>query len=155
MWHFLNLFFNWKIIALQCCVGFCHITTPISKKHICGSHSNPLSRDRGQAGALCYSSFPLTVCLTRGSVGMSVLLSQFIPLSPSAAVFTSPFSMSASPYLPCRFSRQEYWNGLPFAPLRDIPYPGFEPWSPALQVVSLLSEPPGNPPSCKGCINNI
>ena len=28
---FLNKFiFNWKIIALQCCVGFCHITTWIS-----------------------------------------------------------------------------------------------------------------------------
>ena len=25
----LNLFFSWRIIALQCCVGFCHVTTQI------------------------------------------------------------------------------------------------------------------------------
>jgi len=29
-----NCFLNWKIIALQCCVGFCHIATWISCKHI-------------------------------------------------------------------------------------------------------------------------
>ena len=30
------------------------------------------------------------------------------------------------------FSRQEYWNGLPFPSPRDIPNPGIEPGSPAL-----------------------
>ena len=41
------------------------------------------------------------------------------------------------------FSRQEDYNGLPFPPLGDLPDPGIEPWSPALQADSLLSEPPG------------
>ena len=39
------------------------------------------------------------------------------------------------------FSRQEFWNGLPFPPPGDLPYPGIEPispLSPALQVDSLL-----------------
>ena len=44
------------------------------------------------------------------------------------------------------FSRQEYWSGLPFPSPRDLPYPGIEPRSPALQTDSLLSEPPGKPP---------
>ena len=30
------------------------------------------------------------------------------------------------------FSRQEYWNGVPFPPPGDLPYPGIEPASPAL-----------------------
>ena len=30
------------------------------------------------------------------------------------------------------FSRQEYWNGLPFPSPGDLPNPGFEPGSPAL-----------------------
>ena len=28
------------------------------------------------------------------------------------------------------FSRQEYWNGLPFPPLGDLPDPEIEPWCP-------------------------
>ena len=35
------------------------------------------------------------------------------------------------------FSRQEYWNGLPFSSPRDLPNPGIEPRSPALQADSL------------------
>ena len=42
------------------------------------------------------------------------------------------------------FSRQEYWSGLPFPYPGDLPDPGIEPWSPALQVDTSLSEPPGN-----------
>ena len=44
------------------------------------------------------------------------------------------------------FSRQEYWSGLPFPAPGDLPDPGIEPRSPALQADSLLSEPLGKPP---------
>ena len=40
------------------------------------------------------------------------------------------------------FSRQEYWSGLPFPLAGDLPHPGIEPGSPALQADSLLSESP-------------
>ena len=43
------------------------------------------------------------------------------------------------------FSRQEYWRGLPFPPPGDLPYPGIEPGSPAMQADSLPSELPGKP----------
>ena len=46
---------------------------------------------------------------------------------------------------PWGFSRQEYWRGLP--PPGDLPNPGIEPRSPALQADSLPSEPPGKPKS--------
>ena len=39
------------------------------------------------------------------------------------------------------FSKQEYWSGLPFPSSGDLPDPGMEPRSPALQADSLLSEP--------------
>ena len=45
--------------------------------------------------------------------------------------------------LSMKFSRQEYWNGLPFLSPGDLLNPEVEPGSPALQVDSLLSEPPG------------
>ena len=41
------------------------------------------------------------------------------------------------------FSRQGFWSGLPFPSPGDLPNPGIEPESPALQEVSLLTELPG------------
>ena len=41
--------------------------------------------------------------------------------------------------------RQEYWSGLPFPSPRNLPDPGIEPGSPALQADSLPSEPSGKP----------
>ena len=43
------------------------------------------------------------------------------------------------------FSKQEYWSQLPLSPPGDLPDPGIEPKSPALQAGSLLSEPPRKP----------
>ena len=43
------------------------------------------------------------------------------------------------------FSRQEYWSGLSFPSPGDLPDPGIEPRSPALQADALTSEPPGKP----------
>ena len=43
------------------------------------------------------------------------------------------------------FSRQEYWRGLPFPSLGDLPDPGIEPRSPTLQADALTSAPPGKP----------
>ena len=40
------------------------------------------------------------------------------------------------------FSRQEYWGGLPFPSPGDLPNPGIEPGSPALQADALPAEPP-------------
>ena len=50
------------------------------------------------------------------------------------------------------FSRQECWSGLPFPSpdllliSGDLPDPGIEPRSPALQADAFPSEPPGKPP---------
>ena len=38
------------------------------------------------------------------------------------------------------FSRQEYWSGSPFPSPGDLPNPGIEPGSPALQADSLPTE---------------
>ena len=42
-------------------------------------------------------------------------------------------------------SRQEYWSGLPFPSPGDLPNPGMEPRSPALQGDSLPFDPQGKP----------
>ena len=47
--------------------------------------------------------------------------------------------------LSMEFSRPEYWSGLTFYYLEDLPNPGFKPRSSALQAGSSLSEPLGTP----------
>ena len=47
--------------------------------------------------------------------------------------------------VPPRKPKQEYWSGLPFPSARDLPEPDIETRFPALQVDSLLFEPPGKP----------
>ena len=47
---------------------------------------------------------------------------------------------SIFPPLSMGFSRQEYWNGLPFPSPGDLPKPGIELMSPALQANSLPTE---------------
>ena len=51
-------------------------------------------------------------------------------------------SLQASPSM--GFSRQEYWSGVPFPSLEDLPNPVIDPGFPALQADALPSEPPGN-----------
>ena len=41
------------------------------------------------------------------------------------------------------FSRPEYWSGLPFRSLGNLPNAGIEPGSPTLWADALISEPPG------------
>ena len=43
------------------------------------------------------------------------------------------------------FSRQQYWSVVPFPSPGDLPDPGIEPGSPALQTDTLVSEPPRKP----------
>ena len=50
--------------------------------------------------------------------------------------------------LPKGFSRQDYWSGLPFPPPGDLPNPGIEPISPALQVDSVPLSQQGSPQIC-------
>ena len=63
----------------------------------------------------------------------------------SCPTLVTPWTVAyqAPPFM--EFSRQEYWSGLPFPSLEDLPNPGIEPRSFALQADSLPSEPPGKP----------
>ena len=59
--------------------------------------------------------------------------------------FATLWTIACQAPLSMEFSRQECWSGLPFPSPGDLPDPGIEPGSPALQADSLPSEPPGNP----------
>ena len=60
-------------------------------------------------------------------------------------LFATPWTVAYQAPQSVEFSRQEYWSGLPFPSPGDLPNPGIESRSPALQPDALLSEPPGKP----------
>ena len=57
----------------------------------------------------------------------------------------TPGTVAHQAFLSMGFSRQEYWSGLPFPSPGDLPDPGIEPVSLALQANSLPLEPSGKP----------
>ena len=81
-------FFNWGIIALQSCVGFCHTTLWISHNIY-----------------IIYISY-IYIYVAYDGIYMSMLLSQFVLPSPSPTVSTNLFSSSASPFPLCKYILQ-------------------------------------------------
>ena len=84
---FFNLFFNWRIITLQCCASFCGTTTWISHIYI-------------------YLSIYMYIYVCMCIVKVKSLSRVRLLVIPWTAAYQAPPSMG--------FSRQEYWNGLPF-----------------------------------------
>ena len=62
-----------------------------------------------------------------------------------AQFFATPWTVAYQVPLSVGFCRQEYWSGLPFPFLGDLPDSGIEPRSPALEADTLTSKPPGKP----------
>ena len=60
-------------------------------------------------------------------------------------LFLIPWSIARQVPLSMRFPRQEYWSGLPFPSLGDLPNPGMEPKSPALAGRFFTKVSPGKP----------
>ena len=63
----------------------------------------------------------------------------------SVQLFVTSWAVALQAPLSMEFFRQEYWSGLPFPFLGDLPDPGIKPGSPALQADSLLTELRGKP----------
>ena len=97
--------------------------------------------------------FPLfSVCGKKTSISLMILaqvamllllllllFGRYVAFSSSAV----PKTVAHRPHLSIRFLRQEYWTGLLFPCLRNLPDPGMEPKSPALAGVFFTTEPPG------------
>ena len=63
----------------------------------------------------------------------------------SCPTLMTPWTIACQTPLSMGFSRQEYWNELPFPSPGDLPNPGIKPRSPALQADSLPTEIRGKP----------
>ena len=62
--------------------------------------------------------------------------------------FETPWTVACQSPLSMKFSRQEYWSGLPFPCPGDLPNPGIEPGSPASPALAggfFATVPPEEP----------
>ena len=83
------------------------------------------------------TSYGLNMSAAR--MNMCVVLSRFSHVW----LFATPWAVARQAPLSMGFSGQGFWSGLPCPPPGDLPNPGIEPRSPALQADSLLLMPFG------------
>ena len=117
---FIFIYFNWSIITLQYCEGFCHTSIWIAHGYTrvpfllkplpipsLPVPSPPLpsrlSQSTGFGCPVSYIRLTLVICFTYGNVHVSTLFSQIIPPSPSPTESKSLFSVF--PLLPLHHSR--------------------------------------------------
>ena len=83
-------------------------------------------------------------CLLQSEKGKVLLEAMVkVKLLSRVQLFATPWTVAHQAPQSMEFFRQEYWSGLPFPSPEDLPNPGIEPGSPALQADALPSEPPG------------
>ena len=68
-----------------------------------------------------------------------------VKVAQSCLTFCDPMDCRPSDFSVQKFSRQEYWSGLPFSSSGHLPDPGIKPRSPALQAELFMCEPLGKP----------
>ncbi|XDA79069.1 hypothetical protein R6Z07F_009127 [Ovis aries] len=102
----------------------------------------------------CATVTELHLCLVRithcfmgttGSFGWDLMASHGVELLCHVDSFVTSWTVAHQASLSMGFPRQEYLSGLPLPSPGDIPDSGIEPMSPALQVNSFNTEPPGKP----------
>ena len=76
-----------------------------------------------------FSLFPNPHCPLSTLTAFDNLTITFV-LMCSVWLFATPWTVARQALLPMRFSRQEYWSGLPFPPPGDLLDPGIETASP-------------------------
>ena len=98
--------FNWRIIALQYCIGFCHIPTRISHRHayvptLLILPPSPLGCHRAPDLSSCVIEQISTGCVIL-HMEMCMLQCYSLNLPHFPTISASLFSKSVSPLLPCK-----------------------------------------------------
>ena len=153
--------FNIRACVLSCfsCVWLFTILWTVALRLLC-----PWDSPGKTTGVGCHfilqGSFPtqgLNTCLLHWQAGslprsqqglhgtkIKRMISE-VKVTQSCQTLATPWTVAHKGPLSMGFSRQDYWSGLPFPSPGDLPDPGIEPMTPALQADSLPTELGGKP----------
>ena len=106
------------------------------------SFSRGSFQTRDQTHVSCIGRWILDPCATH--ISCRVVCCKVCLVTQSCPTLCDPMDCSP-PGSSMGFSRQEHWSGLLFPSPRDLPDPGMEPGSPALQADSLPLSYQGSP----------
>ena len=106
-------FFNWRLITLQYCGGFCHTFTWISHEYTCVLHPEPLSPSHPSGSSQCTSpEHPvsciepgLAICFTYEDIHVSMLIVFWILWEKERVGCSGSMALKHVYY--------HMWNGLP------------------------------------------
>ena len=93
----------------------------------------------------CFMAFLYKKCSTLVSKSKSMIKRVLCLITQSRLTLCNPMDYSLPASSVHGFLQQENWSGQLFPSPGDLPNPGIEPRSPALQADSLTSEPPVKP----------
>ena len=102
---YLFIYFNWRLITLQYCGGFCHTFTWIIHGCTCAPHPDPPSHLPPHLKAI--------VCYLRSHFS-------------HVQLFATLWTVACQAPLSMGFSRQDYLSGLPCLPPGDLPNQGIK-----------------------------
>ena len=88
-------------------------TSTLSWASLPSPYPTPLGHHRAPGWAPCVIELLLISYFIYGSVYMLMLLSAFVPFFPSLTMSISPFSISASSLLPCKWVHQYHFSRFP------------------------------------------
>ena len=77
-----------------------------------------------------------------------VCVSEWVIVTQSCPTLCNPWTAVHQAPLYMEYSRQEYWSGLPFPSLGDLPDPGIQHGSPALRQILYPLSHQGSPYAC-------
>ena len=120
-----TLLFDWRKIASQCCVGFCHTAVQASHNYTyilpllslpLLPHPTPLGHHRAPGNTPCVmQQLPTSYLFHSGYCIYAEATLSIHPLSPSPTVSASPSCASVSPFLPFKQVYQYHFSRLHIA----------------------------------------
>ena len=83
-----------------------------------------------------FSFFPWALCCCRWLCCSFVFITLCVQSIQSCPIFVTSWTLAHKAHLSMGFSRQEYWNGFPYLPPRDLPNCQIEPVSACISCLT-------------------